>query len=107
MFCYPERIPTQMAKDCSELRGQGFFYGLGRGEFVAGAAEFVAALNAIHPFREGNGRTQMVFMALVADQAGYPFDLDRLDVEEFLPAMVASFHGDGEPLRRELAVLTS
>lgn len=106
MFCYPEHIPSQMAQAFGDLRRQGFLYGLGREEFVAGAAEFLAVLNAIHPFREGNGRTQMVFMALVADQAGHPFDLDRLDVEEFLPAMVASFHGDLAPLRHQLDVVT-
>ncbi|WP_442870126.1 Fic family protein [Bradyrhizobium sp. CCBAU 45394] len=36
------------------------------------AARFLAVLNAIHPFREGNGRTQSVFMSMVGEHAGFP-----------------------------------
>jgi cell filamentation protein len=62
-------------------------------------------LNAIHPFREGNGRTQVSFIALLADQAGHPLALDRLEPEPFLAAMVASFRGDLSDLRRRIRQL--
>ena len=38
------------------------------------------------------------FFLLLADQAGYPVDLDDLDPDAFLNAMIASFDGDEEPL---------
>lgn len=41
-----------------------------------------------------NGRTQLSFFLLLADQAGYPSDLEDLGPEAFLNAMIASFHGD-------------
>ncbi|WP_309606660.1 Fic family protein [Phenylobacterium sp.] len=62
--------------------------------FADQAAAFLATLNAVHPFREGNGRTQLTFLALLSDRAGHPLDLDRLEPEQFLAAMVASFGGD-------------
>jgi hypothetical protein len=51
----------------------------------------LSTLNAIHPFREGNGRTQTTFLFLLASRAGHPLDFAKLDRERFLAAMVASF----------------
>lgn len=63
-----------------------------------GAAHFLAELNAIHPFREGNGRTQLSYLTLLAARAGHPLALERMKPEAMLTAMVASFKGDEEPL---------
>ncbi|MGE0768099.1 MAG: Fic family protein [Hyphomicrobiaceae bacterium] len=59
---------------------------------------FLSDLNAIHPFREGNGRTQSTLLALVADQAGHPLDLDRLNPGSMLAAMITSFSTDEKAL---------
>jgi fido (protein-threonine AMPylation protein) len=58
-----------------------------------------------HPFREGNGRAQLAFIDLVADRAGLPLDLSRIQPAPFLSAMIASFSGDVQALREELASL--
>lgn len=52
----------------------------------------------IHAFREGNGRTQLAFFAMLADHAGHPLDLERLDPGEMLTAMIGSFEGDENAL---------
>ena len=39
-------------------------------------------LNFIHPFREGNGRTQRVFWNRVAKDAGYRLDWDAVVGQE-------------------------
>jgi cell filamentation protein len=59
-------------------------------------------LNAIHPFREGNGRTQTMFLALLADQAGYRLWFERLRPKSFLAAMIQSFYGDEQTLALHL-----
>ena len=66
--------------------------------FAEKAAHFLAEVNAIHPFREGNGRTQLSFLTLLAHQAGHPLALDRLDPEAMLRATITSFEGDEAPL---------
>ena len=66
--------------------------------FSAKAAHFLAELNAIHAFREGNGRAQLSFFAMLADHAGHPLDLDRLEAKEMLEAMIASFGGNEQKL---------
>ncbi|WP_407965832.1 BID domain-containing T4SS effector [Bartonella sp. C271] len=48
--------------------------GLSREEFIHEAAELFAMINYIHPFREGNGRTQRVFFVKLARAAGHKLD---------------------------------
>jgi cell filamentation protein len=48
-------------------------------------------LNAIHPFREGNGHTQLTYLTLLANRAGHTLALERMDLAAMLHAMVKSF----------------
>ncbi len=68
--------------------------------FAAKAAHFLAELNAIHPFREGNGRTQLTFFALLTEHAGHPIDFDKLEPATFLSSVIRSFGGDEAGLIR-------
>jgi cell filamentation protein len=43
-----------------------------------------------------------VFVTLLADRAGHPFDLAKLEPEVFLAAMVASFRGNERPLAAQI-----
>lgn len=104
-FCYPEHIRREMGRLFGSLRAQNYLRGLPTGEFANAGADFLAALNAIHPFREGNGRTQMAFILMLADRAGHPLNLDRLEPNDFLSAMVASFHGENGRLLQQLSFL--
>lgn len=97
-FCYPEYIEREMRTLFARLRARRGLRRLSPKEFADEAAMFLTTLNAIHPFREGNGRTQLTFLALVADRARHPLDLDRLEPEQFLAAMVGSFQGDTQNL---------
>lgn len=106
-FCYPEHIPREMKKLFADLEKQGYFRGIPPKGFAGNAAHFLATLNAIHPFREGNGRTQTTFLVLLGDHAGHHIELDRLAAEQFLRAMIASFKGDELPLRTELERLVT
>lgn len=101
-FCFPENIAREMRDLFARLNGANFLRGREAKGFAEGAADFLAYLNAIHPFREGNGRTQLTFTTLLAAKAGHRLELSRLDPERFLQAMITSFFGDEVPLRRQL-----
>lgn len=90
-FCYPENINREMRKLFAWLRARCLLQDLTPVAFASAAAHFLAELNAIHPFREGNGRTQLSFLALLATKIGHPLHIERLDPTEFLAAVVASF----------------
>lgn len=105
LFCYPEHIDGEMRRVFAHLRQQTFLRGLPAADFAREAAHVLAELNAIHPFREGNGRTQLTYLTLLAAQAGHPLALERLDPAAMLAAMVASFAGDEGPLATLIAGL--
>jgi cell filamentation protein len=102
VFCYPGYIPREMDKLFKQLAGNKFLKGVPLARFLSESAHFLAELNAIHPFREGNGRTQTTFLALLATKAGRTVDFRLLRPRRFLAAMIASFDGDEQPLKAEL-----
>lgn len=57
-----------------QLAERRWLQGLSRPAFIAALAEFYDDLNSIHPFREGNGRTQRLYWSRVAFDAGWILD---------------------------------
>lgn len=107
MFCYPEHIASEMARIFGELKAKAWLRGLSVDAFAQEAAHFLAELNAIHPFRDGNGRTQLAFVTLLAFAAGYQVDFERIEPKSFLDAMIESFQGRERPLTLALQQLVS
>lgn len=105
-FCYPEHIDREMTELFAVLKEKRHFKLLPQERFAAEAAGFLSTLNAIHPFREGNGRSQMSFVTILAAKAGHPITLGKLKPARFLIAMVTSFKGDDGPLQQQLLHLT-
>lgn len=101
-FCYPEYISGEMEKLFQRLRQPVYQAGTDVGAFVKALADFVGDLNAIHPFREGNGRTQLLFIRLLGQNAGHLFRSEAVEADEFLQAMIASFDGELDALIDEL-----
>lgn len=60
--------------------------------FAARSAYYMAELNYIHPFREGNGRAIREFMRLLFLHNGYVVRWDAVDVEALLNAMIDSVY---------------
>ena len=104
-FCYPANIASSMDKVFALLARSGALTTDRREQFTSGIAGFLGELNAIHPFREENGRSQLSFIALIGARTGFHFDFARIERDWFLPAMIASFAGHLEPLTRELSKL--
>jgi cell filamentation protein len=99
-FCFPEYIEAQATRLFAELRADKFLENLEPDDFSTEAAHFLSEMNVIHAFREGNGRTQLTFFAMLADHAGHPLDLENLDPEVMLNAMIESFEGNEQELAR-------
>lgn len=102
-FCYPEYIEREMDRLFATLSQS--LAAENSEQFVHQAARFLAELNAIHPFREGNGRAQLAFMSMISQRAGFPLDFAAVQRDSFLPAMIASYAGELGPLISELRSL--
>lgn len=105
VFCYPEHIARSMENLFQRLGEPPFTGGSAFEEFAGAAADFLGELNAIHPFREGNGRSQLPFLHLVAIRAGHRLDLRKVRRETMIPAMIASYNGDLGPLAAAIGAL--
>ncbi len=92
-FCFPDFIDGELDRLFGDLKGKRHLAGLSLDDFAREAAHFIAEVNAIHPFREGNGRTQLAFLRLLCLNAGWRFDASMLDRERVIGAMIASFDG--------------
>lgn len=86
-----EAIFGQLAKDNS-------LAGLDPHAFSERAAHYLGELNALHPFREGNGRTQREFISHLAQANGFFVAWANIAQPEMLAATIQSFHGDASKL---------
>jgi cell filamentation protein len=105
VFCYPEHIPAAMDDLFTRLKVAPFVAGAAFDDLPSRRRNSTRDLNAIHPFREGNGRVQLTFLHMIAARAGHPLDMLRVRQATIIPAMVASFYGDLALLIAEIRTL--
>lgn len=99
-FSAPDRIEADLDKLCDDIRKQNYFRDLPKQDAVNGMADMMCRLNAIHPFREGNGRTQRMFMEQRALNAGYSLNLSCVTENDMRDAsFAASVRGDTRLMR--------
>ncbi|GAA4625588.1 Fic family protein [Actinoallomurus vinaceus] len=101
-FCLPQFIESAARELFLGLARERHLRGLHRNEFVGSLAFYLGEINAIHPFRDGNGRTQRAFLGQLARDAGFVINWRRLDPERNIEASVAIMRGDAEPMRTML-----
>lgn len=91
-FSFPPHqfIRTSAADLFRKLSGENFLKGLQLEQFAPRAAYYMAEINASHPFREGNGRTQREFIRQVAEKAGYHLDWSKVDKSRIMRASIRS-----------------
>jgi cell filamentation protein len=93
-FQFRQYIATGMADVHRRLTRSGFLKGLPANEFAREAGAIMGDVNYVHPFREGNGRTQAQYLKQLAVQAGHPLDLLRIDGSRWMEASKASHTAD-------------
>ena len=69
------------------------FRGLAHEEFAYQIADFYHELNMLHPFREGNGRTQRLFFTLLIRRAGYNINFSDCDTDDLILATIRAAQG--------------
>jgi cell filamentation protein len=94
-------IPAALERIADTLRKSSYLRGLPRQEFAVRAADVMIDINGAHPFREGNGRTQRVFMRELAREAGHELDFSIVTRERMIQASIAANeHSDRIMMRR-------
>lgn len=70
-FCMADFIASEADRIFTDLRSKNYLQGIPTEQFVDTIAELAVKLNALHPFREGNGRTIRLYLQLLAHRANY------------------------------------
>jgi cell filamentation protein len=91
MFCRVFFIERELEKRFKSIQAEDCLRGLTVDAFAQRAAFHISELNAIHPFREGNGRTTRAFLEILAEHAGHPIEIRRIDPVAWIDASRASF----------------
>jgi cell filamentation protein len=106
-FCLPQYIESSSADIFRALRSENSLQGLERRPFIDRLTYYLGEVNAVHPFREGNGRTQRVFFEQLARDAGFALNWQHLDAARNIEASVAIMRGEVEPMRKMLDSLVT
>jgi len=99
-FCAPERIEKEASKlfdalnrDFAEKSKRWYF-----SEAADRLAYHYGELNILHPFREGNGRTQRVLFEFIAQDIGYSIRWLE-DSDQWIAANISAYTTNHEALR--------
>ena len=99
-FCPVEDITDYAGRIFLRLREFDCLKGVNRHEFIDEFVWLYISTNQLHPFREGNGRTQRLFLTQLADNAGYELNFSNIDIDELMIVTIQSAHGVEDGLRR-------
>lgn len=89
---YSQQLFSKILKDFDNWPSFSFI------ELAKKLSYVLAEINAIHPFREGNGRTQRLYILMLAAKFGYHLDYSSFNPKKMLEASMLSFHGDNSLL---------
>jgi cell filamentation protein len=94
-FCSGIDIPKEADKLFRELKEKNHLKDLKFFDFIKESSSLFIELNNLHPFREGNGRTQRIFTEHLAKEAGYNLDLEtNINKQTMIDACNYGMNGD-------------
>jgi len=106
-FCAPDRIGVEGDRALEGLKAalRHHLRWAPLKKVLNGMADAYAALNQVHPFREGNGRSQKIFFTLLALRHGIRLNWGAIAPEAHDVAAVHGFHGDMTMIREQFQAI--
>jgi cell filamentation protein len=101
-FAFPQHIASSLDKTCEELKREWHLAGSDLERFASRGAYYLGEINAIHPFRDGNGRTQREFIRELGLRSGLTIDWRQVSREERIEASRRSLRIDSAELEQLL-----
>ncbi len=93
-FCRPEFIPEMAADIFGKLRHQHYLKHMERTDFINDLSYYMGEVEALHPFRDGNGRAARLFFYELALNAGYEIEWYKVNPDRMLEADISAIDGD-------------
>lgn len=89
-FAEWQYIEPELTKLLKKLEAENYLSNLNKNNMAQRLAYYMAELNVLHPFREGNGRTIREFIRELALKNNYILNLMNVDPAHFLDASIKS-----------------
>lgn len=94
MFYRFDYLDSACATVFDKLKSENYLLDLSQTEMCKRLAYYLGEINVLHPFREGNGRTQRVFMEYLARVGGYDVDFSTVNSKEMINASILAYNCD-------------
>lgn len=89
-FAQWEYIEPELDRLMKQLLEENYLKGLNKIELAKKLSYYLAELNVLHPFREGNGRTNREFIRQLALKNSYILNLKKVPPQQTLQASIHS-----------------
>ena len=95
MFCNSQFILENAEEIFKRLKKENYLQDYQDVEKISERLSYyLSEINALHPFREGNGRAQREFIIVLARRAGFVVDFSKVSQEEMIQASEEAFYCD-------------
>lgn len=98
-FADHDQIESWSDRVYGQLAEEHYLRDLSLAEIIERLAYYYDKTNRIHPFPEGNGRTQRLFIEHLAAAAGYQVSWSQAQAWQIIEVATQSFDGNIEPTR--------
>lgn len=92
-FADCEKLDELCDKCFTRLKEYNYFYDMDFKNFVENIVDFYCTLNILHPFRDGNGRVERIFIAQLIRFNGYDIDFFEIDSDFLMMATIQAAQG--------------
>jgi cell filamentation protein, protein adenylyltransferase len=107
-FCRHEFITQALSDLLKRLQDEDRLLNIELQRFAARAGYYMNELNAIHPFREGNGRAQREFIRELGFNAGLHVNWTKVSQDQMYSASIAGFQkGDSGAMEALIEKITT
>lgn len=93
-FCPVEKIEERAIIIFDRLKAHNYLKDFQGEEFINEFVDLYCELNFLHPFREGNGRIQRLFLLLLLKDMGKTIEFKDIDTDLLMLATIKSVSGD-------------
>ena len=98
-FVAPESIENLAHKMFTGLQNEKCYAEYENDRYIDAIVDLYCKTNMLHPFREGNGRTQRVFLTQLIRHSGHDINFSTIDTDELMIATIQSANGVTDFLR--------
>lgn len=107
MFGHPAFIESAWAAEHKKLQALSFLRGMEKDKFTTELARHYGEVNAIHPYREGNGRSTRQYLYQLAKEASYELDYSKVSKARWNEAAKLSFMSSLTPMQQVFSTIAT